>query len=167
MRRVPGRLDWLSGGITTSASAARTAVVEMVGGRSQLASVTVALGMLAVLLFATEPLENLPTIALAAVVIAAVLRLIEVSSLRELWRTRRFDFVIAISTTVGAVAIGLLQGIAIGVGLSLCRRLPARGVDASVAPMVRQGVCRSALPAPPPDGTGTQKRFEMEETTSP
>ena len=60
----------------------------MVGGRSQLASVTAALGMLAVLLFVTEPLENLPTTALTAVVIGAVLRMIEVSSLRELWRTR-------------------------------------------------------------------------------
>ena len=39
-----------------------------------LASVTAALGMLAVLLFVTEPLENLPTTALAAVVIGAVLR---------------------------------------------------------------------------------------------
>ena len=78
----------LSAGITTSASAARTAVVEMVGGRSQLASVTAALEMLAVLLFVTEPLENLPTTALTAVVIGAVLRMIEVSSLRELWRTR-------------------------------------------------------------------------------
>jgi SulP family sulfate permease len=114
----------LSGGITTSASAARTAVVEMVGGRSQLASVTAALGMIAVLLFFTEPLGNLPTTALAAVVIGAVLRLIEVSSLQELWRTRRFDFVIAISTTVGAVAIGLLEGIAIGVGLSLLSKAP-------------------------------------------
>ena len=109
----------LSGGITASASAARTAVVEMVGGRSQLAGVTAALGMVVVLLFLTDPLENLPTTALAAVVIAAVLRLIEVRSLLELWRTRRLDFVIAISTTVGAVAIGLLQGIVIGVGLSL------------------------------------------------
>lgn len=74
----------LSGGITTSASAARTAVVEMVGGRSQLASLTAAIGMLVVLLFVTEPLENLPTTALAAVVIGAVLRLIELSSLRAL-----------------------------------------------------------------------------------
>jgi sulfate permease, SulP family len=115
----------LSGGITTSASAARTAVVEMVGGRSQLASVTAALGMLVVLLFVTEPLENLPTSALAAVVIGAVLRLIEVGSLRELWRTRRIDFAIAISTTAGAVAIGLLQGIVIGVGLSLLSKTPA------------------------------------------
>ena len=113
-----------SGGITTSASAARTAVVEMVGGRSQVASVTAAVGMLVVLLFVTEPLEKLPTTALAAVVIAAVLRLIEVSSFRELWRTRRLDFVIAISTTIGAVGLGLLQGIVIGVALSLLPKAP-------------------------------------------
>ncbi|HEX5902523.1 MAG TPA: SulP family inorganic anion transporter [Actinomycetota bacterium] len=118
----------LSGGITTSASAARTAVVEMVGGRSQLASVTAALGMVVVLLFLTDPLESLPTTALAAVVIAAVLRLIEVRSLLDLWRRRRLDFVIAITTTVGAVAIGLLQGIVIGVALSLLSEAPgARG----------------------------------------
>ena len=109
----------LSGGITTGASAARTAVVEMAGGRSQLASVTAAIGMIVVLLFLTDPLENLPATALAAVVIAAVLRLIEVRSLLTLWRTRRVDFAIAISTTLGAVAIGLLQGIVIGIVLSL------------------------------------------------
>lgn len=114
-----------SGGITASASAARTAVVEMVGGRSQLASVTAAVAMLGVLLFLTGPLESLPTTALAAVVIGAVVRLIEVRSLRDLWNTRRFDFVVAISTTVGAVVIGLLVGILIGVALSLLPRVRA------------------------------------------
>ena len=114
----------LSGGISTSASAARTAVVEMVGGRSQLASLTAAFGMVLVLLFLTDPLENLPMTALAAVVIAAVLRLIEVRSLLALWRTRRLDFAVAISTTVGAVAIGLLQGIVIGIALSLLSEAP-------------------------------------------
>ena len=130
----------LSGGITTSASAARTAVVEMVGGRSQLASVTAAIGMVVVLLFLTDPLENLPTTALAAVVIAAVLRLIEVRSLLELWRTRRLDFVIAVSTTVGAVAIGLLQGIVIGVVLSLLSDGPARRGVVSTGPSARARV---------------------------
>jgi MFS superfamily sulfate permease-like transporter len=109
----------LSGGITTSASAARTAVVEMVGGRSQLAGLTAAAVMLALIVFLTGPLESLPTTALAAVVIGAVVRLIEVGSLRDLWRADRLDFVTAISTTVGAVAFGLLHGIAIGVALSL------------------------------------------------
>jgi sulfate permease, SulP family len=109
----------VSGGITTSASAARTAVVEMVGGRSQLASVTAALLMVTVLLFLTRPLERVPTAALAAVVVGAVVRLIEVRSLRALWHIRRAEFAIAMATIVGAVTIGLLQGIVIGVSLSL------------------------------------------------
>lgn len=109
----------LSGGITTSASAARTAVVELVGGRSQLASVSAAAVMVVVLLFLTRPLEMVPTAALAAVVIGAVARLIEVGSLRSLWRTRRIEFVFAIATTSAAVAIGLLEGIVIGVALSV------------------------------------------------
>jgi sulfate permease, SulP family len=109
----------LSGGITTSASAARTAVVEMVGGRSQLASVAAAGVMVIVLVFLTRPLENVPTAALAAVVIGAVLRLIEVRSLRALWRIRRSEFLIALTTASGAVVFGLLEGIVIGVALTL------------------------------------------------
>jgi sulfate permease, SulP family len=109
----------LSGGITTSASAARTAVVEMVGGRSQLASVTAAGAMVIVLVFLTRPLETVPTAALAAVVIGAVLRLIEVRSLRALWRIRRSEFLIALTTAFGAVVFGLLEGLVIGVALTL------------------------------------------------
>ena len=113
----------VSGGITTSASAARTAVVEMVGGRSQLASVTAALLMVMVLLFMTRPLERVPTAALAAVVVGAVIRLIEIRSLRALWRIRRTEFAIAIATIVVSVAVGLLQGIVVGVSLSLVDHL--------------------------------------------
>ena len=109
----------LSGGITTSASAARTAVVEMVGGRSQLASVAAAGAMVIVLLFLTRPLETVPTAALAAVVIGAVLRLVEVRSLRALWRIRRSEFLIALTTAFCAVVFGLLEGIVIGVALTL------------------------------------------------
>jgi MFS superfamily sulfate permease-like transporter len=95
----------------------------MVGGRSQIASVTAALVMVTVLLFLTRPLENVPTAALAAVVVGAVVRLIEIRSLRALWRIRRTEFAIAMATIVGAVAIGLLEGIIIGVSLSVLDHL--------------------------------------------
>ena len=49
-----------SGGITTSASAARTAVAESVGSRSQVAGLTAATLMVLVLLFMTGPLANVP-----------------------------------------------------------------------------------------------------------
>lgn len=132
----------LSGGITTSASAARTAVVEMVGGRSQLASVSAAAVMVAVLLFLTRPLELVPTAALAAVVIGAVLRLIEGRALQALWRIRRSELVIALATAAGAVVVGLLEGIAIGVGASLldvaARRVRRRHWSMPVLSATRQ-----------------------------
>lgn len=109
----------LSGGITTSASAARTAVAESVGSRSQVAGLVAAFLMVAVLLLFTRPLQNVPNAALAAVVISAVIRLIEVDELARLWRIRRMEFLVAAATTVGAVVIGLLEGILIAVALSV------------------------------------------------
>jgi MFS superfamily sulfate permease-like transporter len=109
----------MSGGISTSASAARTAVVEMVGGRSQLASVAAAALMACVLLFLTGPLERVPIAALAAVVAVAVIRLIELPALRDLWRTSRIDFAIAMVTIAVSVTVGLLHGIVVGVLMSV------------------------------------------------
>ena len=142
----------LSGGITTSASAARTAVVEMVGGRSQLASVVAAGAMVIVLLFLTRPLETVPTAALAAVVIGAVLRLIEVRSLRALWRIRRSEFLIALTTAFGAVVFGLLEGIVIGVALTLAdfgvRRVWRRRFAPSLRDERRAGALAPAVGSP-------------------
>jgi high affinity sulfate transporter 1 len=109
----------LSGGITISASAARTAVVEMVGGRSQVAGLAAAALMAAILLFFTAPLESLPLAALAAVVFVAVARLVDVAGFRTLWRISRLEFAIGVVTALAAVGLGLLQGIAIGVLLAL------------------------------------------------
>lgn len=109
----------LSGGITTSASAARTAVAESAGSHSQVASLVAAAAMALVLLFLTRPLRNVPTAALAAVVIAAVLRLIEPGKLRRLRTVRWSEFVVAILTTLGVVLLGLLEGVVVAVILSI------------------------------------------------
>jgi high affinity sulfate transporter 1 len=108
-----------SGGITTSASAARTAVAESVDSRSQVAGLTAAALMVLVLLFFTGPLRNVPIPALAAVVIGAVLRLIEVESLRTLWRVRRAEFAIAAAAFLGVALVGVLEGVVVAMGLSL------------------------------------------------
>lgn len=109
----------LSGGISVSASAARTAVAESVGSRSQVAGVTAAVMMAGVLLFLTDPLESVPLAALAAVVLVAVIRLVDAAGMVALWRIRRTELLIALATTAGAVIVGLLEGIAIAVALSI------------------------------------------------
>lgn len=109
----------VSGGITASASAARTAVAESVGSKSQVAGLTAAALMVIVLLVLTGPLAYVPVAALAAIVIAAVLRLIEVRTLRTLFRVRRVEFAIALAAATGVVALGVLEGVVIAMGLSL------------------------------------------------
>ena len=108
-----------SGGITTSASAARTAVAESVGSRSQVAGLTAAALMVMVLLFMTGFLRDVPIPALAAVVIGAVLRLIEVGSLLTLWRVRRAEFAIAAAAFLGVALVGVLEGVVVAMALSL------------------------------------------------
>ncbi|MGZ8578133.1 MAG: SulP family inorganic anion transporter [Actinomycetota bacterium] len=108
-----------SGGITVSASAARTAVAESVGSRSQVAGLSAAVFMILVLAFLTPLLENVPVATLGAIVTVAVLRLIEPESLRRLWKVRRVEFSIAVAAFLGVVVVGVLEGVIVAMALSL------------------------------------------------
>jgi MFS superfamily sulfate permease-like transporter len=70
--------------------------------------------------------------ALAAIVVFAALRLIDVAELRRIARFRRSELVLAVATTVGVLVVGVLYGIAVAIALSvldLLRRI-ARPHDA-------------------------------------
>lgn len=109
----------VSGGITVSASAARTAVAESVGSRTQLAGLVAAGVMTLVLVLFTGLLRDVPVPALAAVVTAAVLRLFEPRAVRTLWRVRRAEFAIAVAAMAGVALIGVLEGVVVAMALSL------------------------------------------------
>jgi sulfate permease, SulP family len=111
-------LSGVSGGVAASASAARTAVAESVGAHTPMASVVAAGTLVVVLTTLTAPLERVPLAALAAVVIAAVARLIDIGELRSLWHTLRSEAAIAVVTAMAVVALGALQAILIALALS-------------------------------------------------
>ena len=71
------------------------------------------------LAFATGLVADIPISALAAVVITAVLRLVDVGELRRLARVNRPDFALALACIAGVAVFGVLYGIAIAVGLSI------------------------------------------------
>jgi high affinity sulfate transporter 1 len=109
----------ISQGYPVSASGARTAVNEAAGGKTQLVAFVAALTLAGILLWLTPLLADFPVAALGGALIAAVLPLIDISSLRQMYRIREADLVVAAVTFVGVLVIGLLQGIALAVGLSL------------------------------------------------
>jgi sulfate permease, SulP family len=121
----------VSGGMVVSGSLSKTAVNASAGARTQ-ASGLLAAGLTVVaLLFLTGLFEDLPAATLAAVVIAAVIELVDVPALVELYEmhTRRLgrqfgwvarpDFIAAVAALLGVTVFGTLPGLFIGIGVSL------------------------------------------------
>ena len=106
-------------GFPVSSSGSRTAIVDAVGGRSRWSGL-VTLGAALVLVVALRPvLARFPDAALAAVVIYAGLRLIDVKEFARIARYRRTELLIALATTFGVLVLGVLEGVIVAVSLSL------------------------------------------------
>lgn len=119
-------------GFPVSSSGSRTAIVAAVGARSQLASLATLVTTVVAVLALAPALAAFPSAALGAVVVYAATRLVDLPELRRIARFRRSELVIALTTTVAVVVVGVLYGVLIAIGLSvldLMRRV-ARPHDA-------------------------------------
>jgi high affinity sulfate transporter 1 len=106
-------------GFPISSSSSRTPVAEQAGAKTQLTGLVGAGAIALMLVFAPNLVQNLPSAALAAVVIAASLSLVEVAGVRKLWRMRKTEFVLSIVCFLGVAFLGVIEGIFIAVGLAL------------------------------------------------
>jgi SulP family sulfate permease len=119
-------------GMPVSSSGSRTAIGDAVGQKTQLGGlVTVACTVLAVLL-ARPVLAAFPLPCLAAVVVYAATRLVDLRELGRFARFRRSELALALATTLGVLVFDVLTGILVAIALSvldLLRRV-ARPHDA-------------------------------------
>jgi high affinity sulfate transporter 1 len=106
-------------GFPISSSASRTPVAESAGAKTQLTGVVGAVCVALLLIAAPNLLQSLPTTALAAVVIAAAIGLIEITDLKRLWRIQRWEFWLSIVCFVGVAVFGAIPGIAIAIVLAI------------------------------------------------
>ena len=106
-------------GFPISSSASRTPVAESAGSRTQITGVVGALAIVVLLVAAPWLLKDLPTAALAAVVIAAAIRIVDFSDLAVFYRVRRSDFVLSVVAFLAVAALGVLTGIAVAVAVAL------------------------------------------------
>lgn len=97
----------------------RTAVNDQAGAHTGLASIISAALILLTLLFFTPLFYYLPNGILAAIILVAVAKLVDWREAIHLWHIHRPDFWMLIATFVFTLALGIEQGIAIGVFLSL------------------------------------------------
>jgi sulfate permease, SulP family len=106
-------------GFPVSSSGSRTVVGDALGSRSQLHSLVALASVVVALLFLRPLLGSFPTAALGAIVVYAALRLIDLAEFRRIARFRRSELLLALATTVGVLALGVLPGILVAVGLSI------------------------------------------------
>ena len=121
----------LSSGMVVNGSLSKTAVNASAGARSQLSSLVVAVLTVVTLLFLTGLFEDLPDATLAAVVIAALIDLVDMHSLVQLYRLHtaglgriygfaaRPDFISALAALLGVLIFDTLPGLFIGIAVSL------------------------------------------------
>lgn len=97
----------------------RTAVNDQAGAKTGMASIISAVLIITTLLFLTPLFYYLPNAILASVIMVAVFGLIDIKEPVHLWRADRSDFWMLIITFIATLALGIEQGIGIGVVLSL------------------------------------------------
>ena len=115
----------LSHGLPISASDSRTAVAEAAGSRTQVTSAIAALVVAVVMLWFAGLLYHLPLAALGGILIASAWNLCDVGEFIRLWRFRGISLAAALVTLVGVLALGIMEGILIGVVFSLILLLRA------------------------------------------
>jgi high affinity sulfate transporter 1 len=106
-------------GFPISSSSSRTPVAEAAGARTQLTGVVGALAVALLLLAAPDLLQHLPGSALAAVVIASAIGLIEIVDLVRIYRIQRWEFWLSIVCLVGVAVLGVIPGIGLAIVIAV------------------------------------------------
>ncbi|GGU34355.1 SulP family inorganic anion transporter [Nocardioides albus] len=161
----------LASGMVVNGSLSKTAVNGSAGAKSQISAMTAAVLTLLTLLFMTRLFSDLPEATLAAIVIAAVIELVDISALRRLWRARsgqvtkvyqltaRADFVGAVAALIGVLVFDTLPGLVIGIAVSVVLLIArtSRPHIASLAPVERGSR----------DGSDTHRGLWVDQTRNP
>jgi high affinity sulfate transporter 1 len=113
----------LGRGFPISGGMSQSVVNEGGGARTPLSGALAAGFVLVVVLFFSHLLRALPQPVLAAVVLVAVAGLFKLSTLKQLWRGDRPEFVVAMAALLGVLTSGLLRGVMIGALISLAQLL--------------------------------------------
>jgi MFS superfamily sulfate permease-like transporter len=106
-------------GFPISSSSSRTPVAEAAGSRTQITGVVGAVAVALLLVVAPTLMKNLPTSALAAVVIASAIGLFEFADLRRIFRIQRWEFWLSIVCWAGVAVFGAIPGIGLAIVIAV------------------------------------------------
>ncbi|MFD3429812.1 SulP family inorganic anion transporter [Nocardia fluminea] len=122
----------LFGGVPATGAIARTAVNVRSGARTRLAALTHAVVLAGIVYFVSELVSDIPIAALAGVLLATTVRMVEAASLAAIARASRGDGVVMALTFVVTVAFDLVTAVVIGIGFALVLAVRAIAREATL-----------------------------------
>lgn len=127
----------LFGGMPATGAIARTAVNVRAGARTRVAAVTHAVVILLVVFFGGHLVSEIPVAALAGVLMATAIRMVEIHNVRAVLRSTRSDALVLILTAVATIAFDLIVAVEIGLAVAvvLALRHVALNSGAEVEPL--------------------------------
>ncbi|HEY9072558.1 MAG TPA: SulP family inorganic anion transporter, partial [Desulfobaccales bacterium] len=106
-------------GFAVGSSHSRTALNEMSGGRSQFAGLLAAIFLGVFLIYFTGILKNVPTVALAAIIVLAGIYLLRPLEVYKMFRIRPATAYMSLVTTAAVLIAGIMAGILVSVAIAI------------------------------------------------
>ncbi|KAL3721025.1 hypothetical protein ACJRO7_005788 [Eucalyptus globulus] len=107
----------------TTGSFSRSAVNYNAGAQTAISNIVMATAVLVTLLFLMPLFHYTPNVILGAIIITAVIGLIDYQAALRLWKVDKLDFLACICSFVGVLFISVPLGLAIAVGVSVFKIL--------------------------------------------
>ncbi|MDI1355775.1 MAG: SulP family inorganic anion transporter [bacterium] len=109
----------LASGFPVAGGLSQSTVNDKSGAKTPLALIFCSFALVIILLYFTHLIQNLPEVVLAAVVIDAVMGLIKVKSLKQLYNLSKPEFLVALIAVAGVLTFGILKGVLIASLISI------------------------------------------------
>ncbi|KAK4762885.1 hypothetical protein SAY86_008653 [Trapa natans] len=107
----------------TTGSFSRSAVNHNAGAKTAVSNIVMSVTVMVTLLFLMPLFQYTPNVVLGAIIVTAVIGLIDIPAAHAIWKIDKFDFVVMLCAFLGVILISVQEGLAIAVGISIFKIL--------------------------------------------
>ncbi|KAF2305515.1 hypothetical protein GH714_006132 [Hevea brasiliensis] len=107
----------------TTGAFSRSAVNHNAGAKTAASNIIMSVTVMVTLLFLMPLFQYTPNVVLGAIIVTAVVGLIDIPTAYQIWKIDKYDFIVLLCAFFGVIFISVQEGLAIAVGISMFKIL--------------------------------------------
>ncbi|KAE8690869.1 Sulfate transporter 3.1 [Hibiscus syriacus] len=107
----------------TTGAFSRSAVNHNAGAKTAVSNIVMSVTVMVTLLFLMPLFRYTPNVVLGAIIVSAVVGLIDIPAACQIWKIDKFDFIVMLCAFFGVIFVSVQEGLAIAVGISVFKVL--------------------------------------------